>query len=109
MAHSSPDRLVAATGELGRLTGDRPATHPMRAVRTGETVRDMNATLHSEMARALVAERQREAKAFARSRNSSHEQSHPRNVVGVRVLAAGLREKAAALTPARHQHETEGS
>jgi hypothetical protein len=48
------------------------------------------------MARALAAERQREAKAFARSRNRSHEQSHQRNVVGVRVLAAGLRKKPTA-------------
>jgi hypothetical protein len=69
----------------------------------------MQSTLHSEMARALAAERQREAKALARSRNKSREKSYQRNVLGIRVLAVGLRDKAAALIPARHQHETEGS
>ena len=61
-----PTRLVHADGR--QVTGDRPATHPMRPDGSGGTVTGMQSLLHLELARARAADRQREAERRSRAR-----------------------------------------
>lgn len=74
----------------------------MRAVLLGGTVLGMQSLLNIEMAKALVAERQRQAEAFARARGPARGKFQQRALVRACDFVVGRRDRAAALISARH-------